>query len=91
MCKDAQFTKARVGCTQLAVTYLPAPSVVLYAQLAVSAIAAVVLHKAGLVETDALDWGKVRESPCFPKNTNTTVALDSPVAAPNCPWLEPQA
>jgi len=50
-----------------------------------------VLHKAGLVETDALDWGKVRESPCFPKNTNTTVALDSPVAAPNCPWLEPQA
>lgn len=46
---------------KLAVTYMPAPSMVLYAQLATSALAAVGLHHAGLVETDALDTEKMKK------------------------------
>jgi hypothetical protein len=59
--------------TQLAVTYLPAPSVVLYAQLAISAAAAVGLHKSGMVETDPLDWVKVLSSHRHPKHPGGAV------------------
>lgn len=50
----------RARGAQVAVTYMPAPAMVLYAQLATSAMAAVALHHLGLVETDALDTEKVR-------------------------------
>mmetsp|Transcript_30280 Transcript_30280/g.58210 ORF Transcript_30280/g.58210 Transcript_30280/m.58210 type:complete len:329 (+) Transcript_30280:179-1165(+) len=46
---------------KVAVTYMPAPAMVLYAQLATSAMAAVALHHLGLVETDALDTEKIKK------------------------------
>lgn len=46
---------------KLAVTYLPAPSVVLYGQLATSAAAAVLLSECGVVETDKLEGEKVKK------------------------------
>jgi hypothetical protein len=52
-----------VSVLQLAVTYLPAPSMVLYAQLATSAAAAVLLNELGVVETDKLEGEKARAPP----------------------------
>lgn len=54
------FSSSMLVINKVAVTYLPAPALVLFAQLSTSALAAHTLGVAGVVEVDPLNWDKVK-------------------------------